>query len=69
MMGILATSKIYGNYQTSIPKEFRKMVSKIKLSELVYVIEEKIRNPRSTKKGCVVYIHSIVMIIFKIILA
>lgn len=25
MMGILATSKIYGNYQTSIPREFRKM--------------------------------------------
>ena len=25
MMGILATSKIYGNYQTSVPKEFRKM--------------------------------------------
>ncbi len=40
MMGILATSKIYGNYQTSIPKEFRKMFKVDKDSVLEWGVDE-----------------------------
>ena len=41
MMGILATSKIYGNYQTSIPKEFRKMFNVDKDSVLEWGVNDK----------------------------
>lgn len=40
MMAILATSKIYGNYQTSIPKEFRKMFNIDKDSVLEWGVND-----------------------------
>lgn len=40
MMGVLATSKIYGNYQTSVPKEFRKLFDVDKDSVLEWGVDD-----------------------------